>query len=53
MASVPKKTIGKNKLVKCRYVFKRKRIKGDEIIYKSRLVACGYSQVAGESFSLD
>ena len=50
---VPKKSIGKHKLVKCRYVFKRKRIKGDEVIYKSRLVACGYSQVAGESFSLD
>jgi len=50
---VPRKSIGSAKLVKCKYVFKKKRIKGGEIIFKSRLVACGYSQVAGESFSLD
>ena len=50
---VSRKSIGSAKLVKCKYVFKKKRIKGGEIIYKSRLVACGYSQIAGDSFSLD
>jgi len=50
---VPRISIGKTKLVRCKYVFKNKRIKDGETIFKSRLVACGYSQVAGESFSLD
>ena len=50
---VPRDSIGHHKLVKCKYVFKRKLLKSKEIQYKARLVACGYSQVAGESFSLD
>jgi hypothetical protein len=50
---VPRKSIGEHRPVRCKYVFKRKRIKDGTIQYKSRLVACGYSQVAGDSFSSD
>jgi hypothetical protein len=50
---VPRQSIGKQRLVRCKYVFKRKRLKSQEIQYKARLVACGYSQIAGESFSMD
>jgi hypothetical protein len=50
---VPRKSIGKCRPVRCKYVFKRKRVKDGTIQFKSRLVACGYSQVAGDSFSID
>jgi len=33
--------------IKCKFVFKKKFVKDNSIQYKSRLVACGYSQQAG------
>jgi hypothetical protein len=39
--------------VKCKYVYKKKLNKDGTLQYKSRLVACGYSQVAGMDYSLD
>ena len=50
---VPKVLMGKHRPIRCKYVFKRKRLKNGSMQYKSRLVACGYSQVAGVNFSLD
>ena len=50
---VPKSTIGKNRPVRCKYVLKKKRNKNGSIQWKARLVACGYSQIAGMNFSSD
>ena len=50
---VPRSSIGKHKPVKCKYVYKIKRNKDGTLQFKSRLVACGYSQVEGLDFSLD
>ena len=50
---VPRNSIGKHKPVRCRYVYRKKRLKDGSLQYKSRLVACGYSQVAGDSFNID
>ena len=50
---VPRNSIGKHKPVRCRYVYRKKRLKDGSLQFKSRLVACGYSQVAGDSFNID
>jgi len=50
---VPRRSIGRNRPVKCRYVFKKKRNRDGSLQYKSRLVACGYSQVEGMNYSAD
>ena len=39
--------------VKCKFVYKKKFNKDNSLQYKARLVGCGYSQVAGEDYSLD
>jgi len=39
--------------IRCRFVFKKKFIKDGTIQYKSRLVACGYSQQAGYDYASD
>ena len=50
---VPRKSIGRHRPVRCRYVFKKKKNKDRSLQYKTRLVACGYSQVEGMNFSAD
>ena len=50
---VPRSSIGKHRPVKCKYVYKRKRNKDGSIQLKSRLVACGYSQIPGVDFSIE
>ena len=50
---VPRSSIGKHKPVRCKYVYRKKRLKDGSLQYKSRLVACGYSQVAGLDYSID
>ena len=50
---VPRKSIGRNRPVRCRYVFRKKLNKDRTLQYKSRLVACGYSQVEGLNYSAD
>ena len=50
---VPRNSIGKNRPVKCRYVFRKKRNRDGSLQFKSRLVACGYSQVEGMNFNAD
>ena len=51
---VPKETMPRShRPVKCRYIYKKKRLKDQTIQYKSRLVACGYSQIAGFDYSPD
>ncbi len=50
---VPKSSIGRNRPVRCKYVLKKKRNKDGSIQWKARLVACGYSQIAGMHFSSD
>ena len=44
---VPRSSIGRNRSVRCKYVYRKKLLKDGSIQFKSRLVACGYSQVAG------
>lgn len=39
--------------VKCKFVCKKKFNKDNSLQYKARLVGCGYSQVAGEDYSID
>jgi len=39
--------------VRCKFVFKKKFNKDGSVQYKARLVACGYTQVAGQDFSSD
>ena len=39
--------------IKCKFVFKKKFVKDNSIQYKSRLVACGYSQQAGYDYASD
>lgn len=39
--------------VKCKFVYKKKFNKDSSLQYKARLVGCGYSQVAGEDYSMD
>jgi len=39
--------------VRCKFVFKKKFNKDGTVQYKARLVACGYTQVAGQDFSSD
>ena len=50
---VPRKSIGKRRPVRCKYVYKKKILKDGTLQYKSRLVACGYSQIAGIDYSSD
>ena len=51
---VPKETmLGTHRPVKCKYVYKKKRLKDGSIQFKSRLVACGYSQIAGLDYFSD
>ena len=50
---VPRDSIGANKPVKCKYVYRKKLLRDSSIQYKSRLVGCGYSQVAGLNYSVD
>jgi len=50
---VPRSSIGKHKPVRCKYVYRKKRLKDGSLQFKSRLVACGYSQVAGLDYSID
>jgi len=42
-----------HKPIKCKHVFRVKRLKDNSIQYKSRSVAQGFSQRPGEDFSLD
>jgi transposase InsO family protein len=39
--------------VKCKFIYKKKFNKDGSLQYKARLVGCGYSQIAGEDYSLD
>ena len=48
---VPRSSIGKHKPVRCKYVYRKKILKDGSLQFKSRLVACGYSQVAGLDYS--
>ena len=50
---VPRSSTNGQRPVKCKYVYKKKRNKDMSLQYKSRLVSCGYSQVAGMDYSLD
>jgi hypothetical protein len=50
---VPRDSIGANKPVKCKYVYRKKLLRDGSIQYKSRLVGCGHSQVAGLNYSVD
>ena len=50
---VPRDSIGANRPVKCRYVYRKKILRDKSIQYKSRLVGCGYSQIAGLNYSVD
>jgi hypothetical protein len=50
---VPRSSIGKHRPVRCKYVYRKKLLKDGSIQYKSRLVACGYSQVEGIDYSVD
>ena len=50
---VPRRSMGKHKPVRCKYVLKKKLNKDSSLQFKSRLVACGYSQVAGLDYSID
>jgi hypothetical protein len=45
--------MGNHKPLRCKYVLKKKLNKDMSLQFKSRLVACGYSQVAGLDYSLD
>jgi hypothetical protein len=50
---VPRNSIGRHRPVKCKYVYKKKRNKDGSLQWKSRLVACGYSQVEGVDYRVD
>jgi hypothetical protein len=50
---VPRKSIGKHYPVRCKYVYRKKLLKDGSVQFKSRLVACGYSQVEGLDYSID
>ena len=50
---VPRSSIGSHRPVKCKYVFKKKLLKDFSLQFKSRLVACGYSQIAGLDYASD
>ena len=50
---VPRNSIGKHRPVKCKYVFRKKLLKDFSLQFKSRLVACGYSQIAGLDYASD
>ena len=43
----------RKKPVRHKFVLKKKMIKNGTVQYKARLVACGYTQVAGQDFSSD
>jgi hypothetical protein len=50
---VPRSSIGRHRPLRCKYVYRKKLLKDGSIQYKSRLVGCGYSQVAGVNYSSD
>ena len=50
---VKRKSIGKTKTIKCKYVFKVKKNKNNKLQRKTRLVAQGFTQVAGVNYHLD
>ena len=50
---IKRKSIGNTKTIKCKYVFKVKKTKSNETQRKSRLVAQGFTQVAGVNYHLD
>jgi len=50
---VKRKSIGKTKTIKCKYVFKVKRNKNNKLQRKNRLVAQGFTQIAGVNYHLD
>ena len=50
---IKRKSIGNTKTIKCKYVFKVKKTKSNETQRKSRLVAQGFTQVAGVDYHLD
>ena len=50
---IKRKSIGNTKTIKCKYVFKVKNTKSNETQRKSRLVAQGFTQVAGVNYHLD
>ena len=50
---VKRKSIGKTKTIKCKYVFKVKRNKNNKLQRKTRLVAQGFTQIAGVNYHLD
>jgi len=50
---VPRSSIGKHRPVKCKYVYRKKLLKDGSVQFKSRLVACGYSQIEGLDYSAD
>ena len=50
---IPRNSIGKHRPVRCKYVYRKKLLKDGSIQFKSRLVACGYSQIEGVDYSAD
>lgn len=50
---VPRSSCGRHRPVRCKYVYKKKTNKDGSLQYKSRLVACGYSQIAGMDYFSD